>query len=81
VVLDLTIRGGIGGREAAERILAIDPSARLLVSSGYSEDSVMADFRRHGFAGALPKPYNAQQLCDAVQATIGGQPDGRKQGA
>jgi PAS domain S-box-containing protein len=81
VVLDLTVRGGMGGREAAERILAIDPSARLLVSSGYSEDTVIADYRRHGFAAALPKPYNAQQLCDAVRATIGGKPDGRKQGA
>jgi len=71
VVLDLTVRGGMGGREAAERILAIDPSARLLVSSGYSEDSVMAEYRRHGFSAALPKPYSAQQLCDAVQGTIG----------
>jgi len=71
VVLDLTVRGGMGGREAAERILAIDPSARLLVSSGYSDDAVMADYRRHGFAAALPKPYTAQQLADAVQEIIG----------
>ena len=71
VVLDLTVRGGMGGREAAERILAIDPSARLLVSSGYSDDAVMADYRQHGFAAALPKPYTAQQLTDAVQEMIG----------
>ena len=64
VVLDLTVRGGMGGREAAERILALEPSARLLVSSGYSDDAVMADYRRHGFAAALPKPYTAQQLRD-----------------
>jgi len=70
VVLDLTVRGGMGGREAAERILAIDPTARLMVSSGYSEDSVMADYRRHGFSAVLPKPYSAQQLCDAVQRMI-----------
>ena len=70
VILDLTVPGGMGGREAAERILAIDPSARLMVSSGYSEDAVMANFRRHGFCAVLPKPYNAQQLCDAVHAVL-----------
>jgi PAS domain S-box-containing protein len=70
VILDLTVPGGMGGREAAERILAIDPSARLMVSSGYSEDAVMANFRRHGFCAVLPKPYNAQQLCDAVRAVL-----------
>jgi CheY-like chemotaxis protein len=60
----------MGGREAAERILAIDPAAHLMVSSGYSEDSVMADYRRHGFSAVLPKPYTAQQLCDAVQGMM-----------
>lgn len=70
VVLDLTVRGGMGGREAAERILAIDPAAHLMVSSGYSDDSVMAEYRRHGFSAVLPKPYTAQQLCEAVQAMM-----------
>ncbi|HEX7501515.1 MAG TPA: ATP-binding protein [Polyangia bacterium] len=70
VILDLTVPGGMGGREAAERILAIDPNARLMVSSGYSEDSLMAEFRSHGFRAVLPKPYNAKQLCDAVQAVM-----------
>jgi PAS domain S-box-containing protein len=70
VVLDLTVRGGMGGKEAAERILAIDPAARLMVSSGYSEDAVMAEYRRHGFCAVLPKPYTAQQLCEAVQGMI-----------
>jgi PAS domain S-box-containing protein len=76
-VLDLTVRGGMGGKEAAEHILAIDPAARLMVSSGYSEDSVMAEYRRHGFSAVLPKPYTAQQLCEAVQGMIAGHPDGR----
>jgi CheY-like chemotaxis protein len=70
VVLDLTVRGGMGGKEAAEQILAIDPAARLMVSSGYSEDAVMAEYRRHGFSAVLPKPYTAQQLCDAVHGMI-----------
>jgi PAS domain S-box-containing protein len=70
VILDLTVPGGMGGREAAAKILAVDPTARLIVSSGYSEDAVMAEFRRHGFCAVLPKPYNAQQLCDAVQTVL-----------
>ena len=70
VILDLTVPGGMGGREAAAKILAVDSTARLMVSSGYSEDAVMAEFRRHGFCAVLPKPYNAKQLCDAVQAVL-----------
>ena len=70
VILDLTVPGGMGGREAAERILALDPTARLMVSSGYSEDAVMAEFRRHGFCAVLPKPYNAKQLCEAVHGVL-----------
>lgn len=70
VVLDWTVPGGMGGREAAQRILTLDPSARLMVSSGYSEDSAMAEYRNHGFSGVLPKPYSATQLCDAVRAIL-----------
>ncbi len=71
VVLDLTVPGGMGGREAATQILAIDPSARLMVSSGYSEDSVMSEYRKHGFSAVLPKPYSARELCAAVQGLLG----------
>jgi len=70
VILDLTVPGGMGGRETAAKILAVDPTARLIVSSGYSEDAVMAEFRSHGFCAVLPKPYNANQLCDAVRAVL-----------
>lgn len=70
VVLDLTVPGGMGGRDAAAEILRLDPSARLMVSSGYSEDSAMAEFRRYGFSAVLPKPYSARQLCDAVQRLL-----------
>jgi len=58
VIMDLTIPGGLGGKETAERILAADPAARLIVSSGYSSDPVMANFRQYGFSGAIAKPYN-----------------------
>jgi len=62
VILDLTIPGGMGGQEAAQRILAFDPSARIVVSSGYSNDPVMADYRAHGLSGAVLKPYRVAEL-------------------
>jgi PAS domain S-box-containing protein len=62
VIMDLTIAGGMGGREAARHILALDPRARLVVSSGYCNDPVMANYRDYGFCCALPKPYRASDL-------------------
>jgi PAS domain S-box-containing protein len=61
-VLDLTIPTGMGGREVAERILAFDPEALLVVSSGYSNSPVMADHRKFGFRAAVPKPYKDDAL-------------------
>ena len=62
VIMDLTIPGGMGGKDAAEQILAIDPQARLIVSSGYSNDPIMSDYRAYGFTGAVAKPYNIKEL-------------------
>jgi len=62
VIMDLTVPGGMGGREAAEEILALDPRATLIVSSGYSNDPVMADCHRYGFAAALVKPFLLKDL-------------------
>jgi CheY-like chemotaxis protein len=62
VIMDLTVAGGLGGREATRRLLAIDPDARIVVSSGYSGDPVLADHRDHGFVARLPKPYATEDL-------------------
>ncbi len=62
VIMDLTIPGGMGGKEAVGRILALDPAARVVVSSGYSEDPVMADYRRYGFSGVMAKPFLLDDL-------------------
>ena len=61
-VMDLTIPGGMGGKEAAQQILALDPAVRLIVSSGYSNDEVMADYARYGFCAAIAKPYRVAEL-------------------
>jgi two-component system, cell cycle sensor histidine kinase and response regulator CckA len=66
VIMDLTVRGGMGGREAVVELLAVDPSARVIVSSGYSTDPVMAAYRQYGFAGILAKPYRLEQMKETL---------------
>jgi two-component system, cell cycle sensor histidine kinase and response regulator CckA len=66
VIMDLTVVGGMGGKEAAQHILAHDPRARLVVSSGYSDDPVLADHKRYGFCSVLPKPYRVANVADVM---------------
>ena len=66
VIMDLTIPGGMGGKEAAQQILAIDPKARLVVSSGYSNDPIMANHSAYGFCESVAKPYKIQDLMQAL---------------
>ena len=70
VIMDLTIPGGMGGKEAAARILEIDPDAVLIVSSGYSSDPVIANFRQYGFSGVVPKPFDAEGLARELKRLI-----------
>ncbi len=75
VITDLSVPGGMGGREAMTRLREIDPNVRAIVSSGYSNDPVMADFRSHGFAAVVPKPYRLEDLAEVVRrvlASVGG---------
>lgn len=65
--MDLTIPGGMGSKEAAREILAIDPAARLIVSSGYSNDPIIADFTAYGFSGAIAKPYRNGELAHVLR--------------
>lgn len=70
VILDLTVPGGLGGKEAAELILRKDPAARLIASSGYSDDPVMAAPVAFGFSAALPKPYTDSELMGALSPLL-----------
>jgi len=67
VIMDLIIRGGIGGKAAMEALRQIDPAVKAIVSSGYSHDPIMADYRQYGFSGVLVKPYKFEDLRDSLQ--------------
>lgn len=62
VIIDLTIPGGMGGKETVARLHQIDPNIIAIVSSGYSSDDVMANYQKYFFKGVLPKPYSMSQL-------------------
>ena len=62
VILDLTVPGGMGGKEAASQIRELDQNVVLMVSSGYSNDPVVANYSSHGFSGAVSKPYNMNNM-------------------
>lgn len=62
VIMDLTIPGGVGGKDAVQNILDIDPKARVIVSSGYSNDPIMANYHEYGFVAAVVKPYQVKEL-------------------
>ena len=70
VIIDLTIRGKMGGREAIQHLLKIDPSAKAIVSSGYSDDPVMANYRDYGFKGVVSKPYTIKELSEALREVL-----------
>jgi PAS domain S-box-containing protein len=70
VMLDLTIPGGMGGKETMIELVKIDPMIKALVCSGYSNDAIMANYREFGFIGCLSKPYRVDELNRLLQKTI-----------
>jgi two-component system, cell cycle sensor histidine kinase and response regulator CckA len=70
VILDFTIKGGMGGKEAIKELLKIDPEAKAIISSGYSNDPIMSDFQAYGFRGALPKPYQMKGLKGVLEKVL-----------
>ncbi len=70
LIMDLTVKGGMGGKDAIAEIRNLNPAVKAIVSSGYSNDPVMGDFSSFGFNGALTKPFTIDQLADAVAKTL-----------
>lgn len=67
VILDLTVPGGMGGRETLQALIELDANVKAIVSSGYSNDPIMATFAQYGFCARLAKPFQMQDLHDAVR--------------
>jgi signal transduction histidine kinase/CheY-like chemotaxis protein len=72
VVMDLTVPGGIGGREAIEQLRRIDPGVKAIVSSGYSSDPVLANYRAYGFRGMVAKPYKIEDFTRVLREVMRG---------
>jgi CheY-like chemotaxis protein len=70
VIMDLTIPGGMGGKDAVSEILAVDPEAKVIVSSGYSNDPIMAHYKEYGFSAAIAKPFDLQSLKNIVETLV-----------
>ncbi len=70
VLLDLTVPGGMGGLETLTRLRDLNPDVRAIVISGYSNDPVLADHARHGFAAAVSKPFNLEELSNVVAEVL-----------
>ena len=70
VITDLTIPGGMGGQDAAQQILHIHPDAKIIVSSGYATDPIMANYKQYGFKGIVVKPYRFIELQEVVRQVL-----------
>lgn len=70
VLMDLTIPGGMGGMEAVKRISELDSNVKAIVCSGYSNDTIMANYRTFGFCGVIPKPYSLEQLSGTISDVL-----------
>ena len=70
VIMDLTIPGGMGGKDAIKKLLALDKHVKAIVSSGYSNDPIMGNYKEYGFVGVAAKPYKLKELSEIVQKAI-----------
>jgi CheY-like chemotaxis protein len=70
VILDVTVPGGMGGLETLAQLRTLDPQVTALISSGYANDPVLANYAAYGFRGVLTKPYTEQGLHAALQRVL-----------
>jgi len=72
VIMDLTIPGSMGGKEAIHKLKKMDQDAKVILSSGYSEDRVMSEFRKYGFSDVVAKPYEIEEMSRAIHNALKG---------
>ena len=70
VILDLTIRGGMGGKDTLDHLRTIHPGVKAIVSSGYSSDDIVAEYEKYGFKARLNKPYKLEVLRDTINTVL-----------
>ena len=70
VILDATIRGGLGGLATIEHLRNLDPNVAAIVCSGYSDEAAVAEFLTYGFQAALPKPFTRHELATVLQRAL-----------
>lgn len=70
VILDLTVPGGMGGRETIQRLAEIDPEVKAVVSSGYANDPILADYASYGFVGVVSKPYTIKEISETLNKVM-----------
>jgi len=70
VIADLTVNEGMGGKELIKKLHTIDPRVRAIISSGYSSDPVLLDFKEHGFSGFVAKPYKIEELLSVLDTVM-----------
>jgi len=70
VILDLTMPGGIGGKEALEKLKEIDPQVKAIACSGYADDPILTNFREYGFSAALAKPFRIENINNVLESVL-----------
>lgn len=70
VLLDLTVRGGLGGKDTLTELLKVDPTVKAVICSGYSDDKVMARYKNYGFKGVIKKPYTIEMLSQEIHQAM-----------
>jgi CheY-like chemotaxis protein len=72
VILDLTVPGGMGGKETMEKLRILDPQVKAIMSSGYADDPLMVHFINQGFKGVMKKPYRVKDMSDVLATVLKG---------
>ena len=70
VIMDLTIPGGMGGKDVLPLLLEMDPEVEAIVTSGYSNDPIMSDYGNHGFAGVIAKPFIIDEFINVIEKVM-----------
>lgn len=70
IIMDLTIPGGMGGKETVKKLREIDPTAKVIAFSGYSNDPIFTDFKEFGFDGVLSKPFSIEEFMQTIESVL-----------